>query len=142
VDVSEKQKILETNNIIDRGTLLLQYMLKEIQMLEIKHEIQKKVHTDIDQQQRDYFLRQQIRVLQDELGYDGPDKEIEKLRKRGSEKKWSKAVADHFNKELDKLMRVNPQAAEFPVAMNYVEFMLDLPWDEYTVDDFDLKRAR
>ena len=142
VDVADKQKILETNNIIDRGTLLLQYMLKEIQMLEIKHEIQKKVHTDIDQQQRDYFLRQQIRVLQDELGYDGPDKEIEKLRKRGAEKKWSKAVADHFNKELDKLMRINPQAAEFPVAMNYVEFMLDLPWDEYTTDDFDLKRAR
>lgn len=142
VDVAEKQKILETNNIIDRGTLLLQYMLKEIQMLEIKHEIQKKVHTDIDQQQRDYFLRQQIRVLQDELGYDGPDKEIEKLRKRGAEKKWPKAAADHFNKELDKLQRINPQAAEFPVAMNYVEFMLDLPWDEYTTDDFDLKRAR
>lgn len=142
VDVADKQKILETNNIIDRGTLLLQYMLKEIQMLEIKHEIQKKVHTDIDQQQRDYFLRQQIRVLQDELGYDGPDKEIEKLRKRGAEKKWAKVVADHFNKELDKLMRINPQAAEFPVAMNYVEFMLDLPWDEYTTDDFDLKRAR
>jgi ATP-dependent Lon protease len=142
VDVADKQKILETNNIIDRGTLLLQYMLKEIQMLEIKHEIQKKVHTDIDQQQRDYFLRQQIRVLQDELGYDGPDKEIEKLRKRGAEKKWPKAAADHFNKELDKLQRINPQAAEFPVAMNYVEFMLDLPWDEYTTDDFDLKRAR
>jgi len=142
VDVSDKQRILETNNIIDRGTLLLQYMLKEIQMLEIKHEIQKKVHTDIDQQQRDYFLRQQIRVLQDELGYDGPDKEIEKLRKRGAEKKWSKAAAEHFNKELDKLLRINPQAAEFPVAMNYVEFMLDLPWFEYTVDDFDLKKAR
>jgi ATP-dependent Lon protease len=142
VEVSEKQKILETNNIIDRGTLLLQYMLKEIQMLEIKHEIQKKVHTDIDQQQRDYFLRQQIKVLQDELGYDGPDKEIEKLRKRGTEKKWSKAAAEHFNKELDKLLRINPQAAEFPVAMNYVEFMLDLPWHEYTVDDFDLKKAR
>jgi len=142
VEVSDKQKILETNNIIDRGTLLLQYMLKEIQMLEIKHEIQKKVHTDIDQQQRDYFLRQQIKVLQDELGYDGPDKEIEKLRKRGAEKKWSKAAAEHFNKELDKLLRINPQAAEFPVAMNYVEFMLDLPWYEYTVDDFDLKKAR
>lgn len=142
VDVADKQKILETNNIIDRGTLLLQYMLKEIQMLEIKNEIQKKVHTDIDQQQRDYFLRQQIKVLQDELGYDGPDKEIEKLRKRGAEKKWPKAAADHFNKELDKLQRINPQAAEFPVAMNYVEFMLDLPWDEHTVDDFDLKRAR
>jgi ATP-dependent Lon protease len=142
VDVAEKQKILEVNNIIDRGTLLLQYMLKEIQMLEIKHEIQKKVHTDIDQQQRDYFLRQQIKVLQDELGYDGPDKEIEKLRKRGKEKKWPKAAADHFNKELDKLQRTNPQAPDFPIMMNNVEFMLDLPWEEYTVDDFDLKKAK
>jgi ATP-dependent Lon protease len=142
VDVSEKQKILETANISERATLLLQHMLKEIQMLEIKNEIQKKVHTDIDQQQRDYFLRQQIKVLQDELGYDGPDKEIEKLRKRGNEKKWPKYAVDHFNKELDKLQRVNPQAAEFPVAMNYVEFMLELPWDDYTKDDFDLKRAR
>jgi ATP-dependent Lon protease len=142
VDVPDKQKILETGGLVERGTLLLQYMLKEIQMLEIKNEIQKKVHTDIDQQQRDYFLRQQIKVLQDELGYDGPDKEIEKLRMRGAEKKWPKAAADHFNKELDKLLRINPQAAEFPVAMNYVEFMLDLPWDEYTNDDFDLKRAR
>ncbi len=142
VEVADKQKILEVSNIIDRGTLLLQYMLKEIQMLEIKHEIQKKVHTDIDQQQRDYFLRQQIKVLQDELGYDGPDKEIEKLRKRGAEKKWPKAAADHFNKELDKLQRTNPQAPDFPLMMNNVEFMLDLPWEEYTVDDFDLKKAK
>ncbi|MBK5280433.1 MAG: endopeptidase La [Bacteroidia bacterium] len=142
VEVADKQKILETNNISDRGTLLLQYMLKEIQMLEIKHEIQKKVHTDIDQQQRDYFLRQQIRVLQDELGFDGPDKEIEKLRKRGAEKKLTPAALLHFNKELDKLQRINPQAAEFPVAMNYVEFMLDLPWEEFTTDVFDLKRAK
>ncbi|WP_276365929.1 endopeptidase La [Chryseolinea sp. H1M3-3] len=142
VEVADKQKILETQNLIDRSTLLLQYMLKDIQMLEIKHEIQRKVHTDIDQQQRDYFLRQQIKVLQDELGYDGPDKEIEKLRKRAEGKKWPKAVAAHFGKELDKLLRINPMAAEYPVAMNYVEFMLDLPWAEYTVDDFDLKRAK
>jgi ATP-dependent Lon protease len=142
VEVADKQKILETQNIIDRATLLLQYMMKDIQMLEIKHEIQKKVHTDIDQQQRDYFLRQQIKVLQDELGYDGPDKEVEKLRKRAENKKWPKAAKDHFNKELDKLLRINPMAAEYPVAMNYVEFMLDLPWNEFTVDDFDLKRAR
>ncbi len=141
VDVGDKQKILETANIIDRGTLLLQYMLKEIQMLEIKYEIHKKVHTDIDQQQRDYFLRQQIKVLQDELGFDGPDKEIEKLRKRGADKKWPKHVAEHFNKELDKLQRMNPQAAEFPVSMNFVELLLDLPWGEFTNDDFDLKRA-
>src|SRR5687768_9478033 len=142
VEVSDKQKILETQNLIDRGTLLLQFMLKDIQMLEIKHEIQKKVHTDIDQQQRDYFLRQQIKVLQDELGYDGPDKEVEKLRKRAENKKWPKSASDHFNKELEKLLRINPMAAEYPVAMNYVEFMLDLPWGEYTVDDFDLKRAK
>src|SRR5882762_3156409 len=133
VDVSEKQKILEVNNIIDRATLLLQYMLKDIQMLEIKHEIQKKVHTDIDQQQRDYFLRQQIKVLQDELGYDGPDKEVEKFRRRAESKKWSKAAADHFNKELDKLQRTNPQAPDFPIMMNNVEFMLDLPWEEFTL---------
>ncbi|HWA35721.1 MAG TPA: endopeptidase La [Cyclobacteriaceae bacterium] len=141
VEVSDKQKILETANIVERGTLLLQFMLKEIQMLEIKHEIHKKVHTDIDQQQRDYFLRQQIKVLQDELGYDGPEKEIEKLRKRGLAKKWPKAASAHFNKEIDKLSRMNPQAAEFPVSMNYVELMLDLPWEDYTTDDFDLKRA-
>ncbi|MEP6735610.1 MAG: endopeptidase La [Chryseolinea sp.] len=142
VEVADKQKILETKNIKDRATLLLQYMLKDIQMLEIKHEIQKKVHTDIDQQQRDYFLRQQIKVLQDELGYDGPDKEVEKLRKRAETKKWPADVASHFNKELDKLLRINPMAAEYPVAMNYVEFMLDMPWGDYTVDDFDLKRAK
>lgn len=142
VDVSDKQKILETAGIVERGTFLLQYMMKDIQMLEIKHEIQKKVHTDIDQQQRDYFLRQQIKVLQDELGFDGPDKEVEKFRKRAEAKKWTKTALAHFNKELDKLMRINPMAAEYPVAVNYVEFMLDLPWQEYTEDNFDLKRAR
>jgi ATP-dependent Lon protease len=142
VDVTDKQKILETQNLVERGTLLLQFMLRDIQMLEIKHEIQKKVHTDIDQQQRDYFLRQQIKVLQDELGYDGPDKEVEKLRKKAESKKWPRPVAEHFGKELDKLLRINPMAAEYPVAMNYVEFMLDLPWGEYTVDDFDLKIAK
>jgi ATP-dependent Lon protease len=142
VEVSEKQKILETETISERGTLLLQYMLKEVQMLEIKSEIQKKVHTDIDQQQRDYFLRQQIRVLQDELGYDTPDKEVEQLRKRGEQKKWSKETAAHFSKELDKLLRVNPASAEYPVAMNYVEFMLDLPWNEFTEDNFDLQNAK
>jgi ATP-dependent Lon protease len=142
VDVIDKQKILETENLVERGTVLLQYMSREIQMLEIKQEIQKKVHTDIDQQQRDYFLRQQIKVLQDELGFDGPDKEVENLRKRGEAKKWPKAVMEHFNKELDKLLRVNPAAAEYPVAMNYVEFLLDLPWNEYSEDNFDLKRSK
>ncbi|HTJ53543.1 MAG TPA: endopeptidase La [Cyclobacteriaceae bacterium] len=142
VDVADKQKILETQNISDRGTLLLQFMLKDIQMLELKNEIQKRVHTDIDQQQRDYFLRQQIKVLQDELGYDGPEKEVENLRKRSDTKKWSKTVKEHFNKELDKLLRINPAAPDYPIAMNYVELMLDLPWNSFTDDDFDLKKAK
>ncbi|HAC24456.1 MAG TPA: endopeptidase La, partial [Cytophagales bacterium] len=142
VEVPDKQKILETGDTIDRGTLLLQFMLRDVLMLEIKNEIQRKVHTDIDQQQRDYFLRQQIRVLQDELGHDGPDKEIENLRKRSEAKRWPKGAHEHFQKELDKLQRTNPQAPDFPILMNYVEFMLDLPWDEYTQDDFDLKRAK
>ena len=142
VDVSDKQKILETNNLNERGTLLLQHMSKEIQMLEIKSEIQKKVHTDIDQQQRDYFLRQQMKVLQDELGYAGPDKEVESLKERAKQKKWSPVVAQHFQKEMEKIMRMNPQAAEYPVAVSYAEFMLDLPWEEYTPDNFDLNRAQ
>lgn len=141
VDVTDKQKILETANLSERGTLLLQHMSKEIQMLEIKSEIAKKVHTDIDQQQRDYFLRQQMKVLQDELG-SGPDKEVENLRERAKLKKWSKQVSDHFSKEVEKILRMNPQAAEFPVAVSYAEFMLDLPWDEFTQDNFDLKRAQ
>jgi ATP-dependent Lon protease len=141
-EVSDKQKLLELNDGTERATLLLEFMLKEIQLLELKYDIQKKVHTDIDQQQRDYYLRQQIRVMQDELGFDGPDREVEDLKIRGEKKKWSVSVKKHFDKELDKILRMNPQAAEYPVALNYVELMLELPWEEYTKDDFDLKRAK
>lgn len=141
-DVAEKQKLLEINDGMKRATLLLEFMLRDIQMLELKQEIQNKVHLDIDQQQRDYYLRQQMKVLQDELGYDGPDQEIEALRAKGGQKKWPDEVKKHFNKELDKISRMNPAAAEYPVAMNYVEFLVDLPWTEVTKDNFDLKRAR
>ncbi len=141
-DVGEKQKILETNDGLQRATTLLQYMLKDIQLLELKQEIQSKVHSDIDQQQRDYFLRQQIKVLQDELGYESSDQEIENLRTRGLKKKWPESVAKYFAKELDKIQRMNPAAAEYPVAMNYAELLLDLPWGDYTKDSFDLKKAK
>lgn len=141
-EVTDKQKLLEINNGMKRATLLLEYMLKEVQLLELKQDIQRKVHTDIDQQQRDYYLRQQIKVMQDELGFDGPDQEVEGLRAKGVKKKWGKEVHKHFNKELDKILRMNPAAAEYPVAMNYVELLLELPWNEYTQDNFDLKRAR
>ena len=141
-DVRDKQKLLEMNDGKKRAEVLLQYLLKEVEMLELKHEIHKKVSTDIDQQQRDYYLRQQMKVLQDELGYDGPDQEIEELRAQAEKKKWPAEVKKHFNKELDKILRMNPAAAEFPVAMNYVELLLELPWQTYTTDNFDLKRAR
>ncbi|MCF6353256.1 MAG: endopeptidase La [Cyclobacteriaceae bacterium] len=142
VDVKDKQKLLEMNDGKKRAEVLLQYLLKEIEMLQLKHEIHKKVSTDIDQQQRDYYLRQQMKVLQDELGYDGPDQEIEELRAKGEKKKWPDEVNKHFHKELDKIIRMNPAAAEFPVAMNYVELILELPWDTFTTDNFDLKRAK
>lgn len=141
-DVSDKQKLLETNDGTQRAELLLEYLMKDIQMLEIKMEIQNKVHSDIDQQQRDYYLRQQIKVLQNELGSEGSEKELQVLKKRAEEKKWPEEVKLHFLKELDKIARMNPAAAEFPVSMNYVDFMINLPWEEYTKDNFDLKRAR
>jgi ATP-dependent Lon protease len=141
-DVNDKQKLLELNNGLKRATLLLEYMMKDIQMLELKREIQNKVHTDIDQQQRDYFLRQQIKILQDELGNEGPDHEIRLLKERAKKKKWEPDVREHFDKECDKIMRMNPAAAEYPVSMNYVEFLVDLPWNDFSKDNFDLKRAQ
>lgn len=141
-DVKEKQKLLELNDGKIRAEQLLQYMLKDIQMLELKNEIQNKVNTDIDQQQRDYYLRQQIKVLQDELGQGSPEQEIDELRSRGMDKDWPKEVGEHFSKEIDKILRMNPMAAEYPVAVNYAELLLDLPWSEISVDNFDLKRAK
>ncbi|MFD2037108.1 endopeptidase La [Belliella marina] len=140
--VDAKQRLLEINDGVERATLLLEFMMKDIQMLELKSEIQKKVHTDIDQQQRDYFLRQQMKVLQTELGEEGPEKEVEELRIKGAVKNWPKSVALHFEKELDKILRINPSAAEYPIALNYAETLVELPWNEFTVDNFDLKRAK
>lgn len=141
-DVADKQKLLETRNPKLRSELLLTYMLKDIQLLELKQEIASKVHSDIDQQQRDYYLRQQMKVLQDELGQDGPDQELNALRKKAADKKWPEEVNTHFLKELDKIGRMNPAAAEYPVAMSYAELLVDLPWDAATHDNFDLNHAK
>ena len=142
VEVAEKQKLLETNDGMDRAKLLLEYMLKDIQVLELRREIHSKVHSDIDQQQRDYFLRQQMKVLQDELGDGGLDQEVDKMRLRGDKKKWPESVGTHFGKELEKLARMNPMAAEYPITFNYVELLLDLPWGDFTDDNFDLRKAK
>ncbi|GAB4048807.1 endopeptidase La [Spirosoma litoris] len=141
-DVADKQRLLELTDGNQQASLLLEYMLREVQLLELKREIQSKASSDLDQQQRDYYLRQQMKVLQDELGMDNPDREIDELRMKADRKKWSTEVRGHFDKELNKLQRINPMAPEYPVTMNYVELMVDLPWNEYTKDNFDLKRAQ
>ena len=140
--IEEKQDLLITLDGLERAQKVLAFLMKELQMLELKHEIQNKAHNDIDAQQRDYFLRQQIKVLQDELGMENTEKDLEKLRLRGTQKKWPEEVAKHFFKELDKLNRINPMSAEYPVQMNFVEFLVDLPWNDYTKDNFNLKRAK
>ncbi len=142
IEISEKQLLLETFDGGEQAHKLLEHMMKEIQVLEIKRDIQSKASIDIDQQQREYYLRQQIKVLQEELGMETPDQEVEKLRVKGSKKKWSKEANDHFNKELNKILRMNSMSPEYGISLSYAETMVDLPWNEYTKDNFDLKRAR
>ena len=139
---NEKQQLLEIRDGLDQARRLLELMMNDIDLLEIKREIQSKASSDIDQQQRDYYLRQQIKVLQEELGVDNPEAEIDKIRAKGANKKWSKEVGDHFQKELNKLQRTNSMSAEYPMLMNYVELLTDLPWNEITKDNFDLKKAQ
>src|SRR6056300_326231 len=141
VGVDEKQLILENLDPKSRAQIVLEHVTKELQMLELKDQIQNKVRTDIDKQQREYFLHQQMRAIQEELGGDTPDKEIENLREKGNEKAWSKEVHEHFNKELDRLGRINPASPDYSVGLNYVQLFLDLPWEKYTQDNFDLEHA-
>ncbi len=142
VEVVDKQRLLEETNGQKQANLLLQFMMREIEMLELKREIQTKASSDIDQQQRDYFLRQQIKVLHDELGIDSPERDMDELRIKGSQKTWPAPIRQHFEKELSKLQRINPMAPEYPVTLNYLEMMVDLPWNQYTKDNFDLVRAQ
>ncbi len=141
VKVEEKQKLLETDSLRERGISLLEFLTREVQMLELKRDIQTKVKLDLDQQQREFLLQQQMKTIQDELGGNPLEQEIEDLRQRGREKKWSKEVAGVFDRELNKLQRMNPAAGEYSVQLNYLQVLLDLPWNEYTDDNFDLKHA-
>ncbi|MCC8408933.1 endopeptidase La [Mucilaginibacter sp. UR6-1] len=141
-DMAAKQRLLEVSNLRDRANMVLEHLTLDLQMLELKNQIQTKVRVDLDKQQRDYFLNQQLKTIQEELGGSSPDLEIENLRQRALKKKWVKEVSEHFNKELEKLARTNPAAADYSVQMNYLELLLDLPWNEFTKDNFDLKRAQ
>ncbi|MGB0391678.1 MAG: endopeptidase La [Salibacteraceae bacterium] len=140
-NVDEKQRILEENNISDRAKRTLRFLTKEIQLIEIKNDIQSKVKFDLDKQQKDYFLQQQMRQIQEELGGNPQDQEIEEILLNAEKKKWSKKIKEHFEKEVTKIQRMNAQSMEYSVQLNYLELLVELPWEEYTKDNFNLNRA-
>ena len=139
---ADRQRLLEAPGLLARARRLLEILVREQQLVELKNEIQNKVKQNIDQQQREYFLQQQIRTIQDELGGDPVDKDIDELHERASKKKWRQEVKDLFYKELAKLERMNPAVAEYSVQLNYLQLMLDLPWETYTKDNLDLVHAK
>jgi len=142
IKIQDKQKLLEVNNIRDRGFMLLEFLVRELQVLELKNELQSKVKSDLDQQQREFLLHQQMKTIQNELGGNPVEKEIEEYRKKAEIKKWNDDVKKVFSRELDKLHRLNPAAAEYSVQTNYIQTLIDLPWGEYTQDNLDLSNAR
>ncbi len=141
-DVHTKQGLLEMVDVKERAHKVLELLSRDLQLIELKNQIQSKVKTDIDRQQREFFLNQQLKTIQEELGGSAFDKEINEMKERASRKKWTQTVADVFNKELERLGRINPAAAEYSLTLNYLDLLLDLPWGEYTTDNFDLKHAR
>ena len=140
--VDEKQELLETTNLKDRALLTLKRMSAELQRLELRNDIHSKTRSDMDQQQREYYLHQQLKTIQEELGGVSYDEELDEMRKKSKDKKWNKVVKAAFEKELGRLQRMNPQVAEYSVQRNYLDLLLELPWNEYSDDQFDLKRAQ
>jgi len=140
--VDEKQELLTINDLKERALATLKYMNVEYQKLELKNDIQNKVQSDINQQQREYFLHQQMKTIQEELGGGvSTGEEIDEMRERAKAKKWDAKIKEHFDKELAKMQRMNPQVAEYSIQRNYLDLFLDLPWNEFSEDQFDLKRA-
>lgn len=140
--LQEKQLLLEVSDLKLRALEVMRYMNIELQKLELKNSIQNKVRKELDQQQKEYFLHQQIKSIQEELGGNTVEEEINEMRKKAQKKRWSEETANHFDKEINRLSRLNPQMPEHNIQRNYLEFMLDLPWNEYTKDVFDLKNAQ
>lgn len=140
-EIFEKQKLLEISDITERANLVLSLLSKELQMLELKNQIQDKVKTDIDKQQRDYLLNQQLKTIKEELGEGPAQQETEELKTKAKKKKWGKEIKETFVKELTKLERMNPAAVEYSIQMNYLNVLVDLPWGEYTEDSFDIRKA-
>ena len=141
ISVAEKQALLNESDVNKKALRVLELLTKELQMLEMKNEIQSKVRTDLDQQQREYFLNQQMKAIQEELGGTGSAKEIDDMKIQASKKKWLPKIKDAFDKELKKLQRMNPSMSDYGVQRNFIELILELPWNEYTQDNFDLIKA-
>jgi len=137
-----KQQILEIDDLGEKADIILRQMNGELQLLELKDQIENKVRGDIEKQQRDYFLNQQLKTIQEELGQTPQEEEVDEMSIKAKKKKWSKEAEDTFYKEMARLRRMNPQAAEYSVQMNYLELLLDLPWNEYTKDNFNLKKVK
>jgi len=142
IDLSEKQKLLEMNDMYERANRVLIYLTKELQIIDLKQQIQNKVKTDLDKQQRDYFLNQQLKTIQEELGGSPNTLEVNSLREQTLNKKWSKEVAEIYEKELNKLQRMHPAAAEYSIQVSYLETFVQLPWNEYTTDNLDLNHVQ
>jgi len=142
ISVAEKFKILSINDLQKRALRCLKFMDVEFQKLSLKNDIQSKVRNDLDQQQREYFLNQQLKTIQEELGSSSNHQDIDEMKLKSNSKKWNKEVGNHFNKELIKLQRMNTQAAEYSIQRNYLDLMLDLPWNEYSKDNFSLNNAQ
>ncbi len=142
LNVEEKQELLNISNLKDRALATLKKMDTELQRLELKNVIHSKVREDMDQQQREYYLHQQMKTIQEELGGVSYDEDIEEMRAKSKKKKWTKEIGETFDKELGRLQRMNPQVAEYSVQRNYLDLLLELPWNEYSKDKFDLKRAQ
>lgn len=142
LSVAKKQVLLEKDSLKERALLTLKNLDKELQKLQLRNDIQSKTRSDLDKQQREYYLHQQLKTIQDELGGVSHDQELDEMRVKAKSKKWTKEVAATFEKELGRLKRMNPQMAEYGVQRNYLELMLELPWNVYSEDKFDLKRAQ
>ena len=141
VGVSDKQKILSELDLYQRATMCLKHMNEEYQKLALKNDIQSRVRSEIDSQQREYYLHQQMKTIQEELGGVSYEEEVEEMKSKAKNKKWNIDVKNHFEKELIKMQRMNPQVAEYSIQRNYMDLFLDLPWNEFSEDNFDLKRA-
>ncbi len=141
-DIKDKQRLLELNHIRERADLLMQLLQKELQFAELKNKVTTKTRTELDKQQREYFLQQQLKSIKEELGGDSNSQEIKEMQKKAEAKKWPQSAKDMFKKGIEKLERMHPSTPDFSVVYNHLDLMLDLPWEDYTEDHYDLKKAK